>query len=93
MKFDDELGMARQLCQAAIDMGDDGGVRRTKRQAFEMPDPKNGRRRLYHRSYHWMNLSKSLTKASSIISDEKAELSASMNAPSNSCANSIGPNF
>ena len=40
-----------------------------------------------------MNLSKSLTKASSIISDEKAELSASMNSPSNSCANNIGPNF
>src|SRR6516225_5217860 len=38
-----------------------------------------------------MNLSKSLTKASSIISEEKAELSASINSPSNSCANIMGP--
>ena len=30
-EIDDELGMARQLCQEAADMGDDGGVRRTKR--------------------------------------------------------------
>jgi hypothetical protein len=30
-EIDDELEMARQLCQEPTDMGDDGGVRRTKR--------------------------------------------------------------
>jgi len=33
--------MARQFCQKLADMGDDRGVRRTKRQALEMPDLKN----------------------------------------------------
>src|SRR5436190_23679735 len=88
-EINDELRVAWQLCQEPTDMGDDGGVRHTERQALEMPDLKNRRRR----SCHWMNLSKSLTRASSIISEEKAELSASMNSPSNSCANSIGPSF
>ena len=32
-EIDDELRVARQLCQEPGDMGDDGGVRRTKRQA------------------------------------------------------------
>src|SRR5215469_14492978 len=55
VKIDGELRVARQLCQKPADMGDDGGVRRTQRQALEMPDLKDRKRRC-----DWMNLSKSL---------------------------------
>jgi len=37
--IDDELGMARQLCQET-DIEDDGGIRHTERQAFAMANLK-----------------------------------------------------
>src|SRR5215469_14291057 len=85
---DHQLGSSRQFAKQPPDMGDNPGVRGPERHALEMTYLKDRRRR-----DHEMNLSKSSTRASSIISDEKAELSASMNSPSNSCANSNGPSF
>src|SRR6266851_4398054 len=63
----------------------DAGIGRAQRHALEVSDLVD--------VAHVMNLSKSSTSASSIISDEKAELSASINSPSNSWLNSIGPSF
>src|SRR5713101_7666245 len=82
---DDELRVG-QFAEKPPDMGDDdAGIGCAQRHALEVPDLED--------VAHVMNLSKSLTSASSIISDEKAELSASINSPSNSWLNCIGPSF
>src|SRR5262249_25172851 len=87
--IDHKLRTAGQLRQEPADMGDDAGVRSAEREALKMPNLKDRRRQ----RRHWMNLAKSSTRASSIISEENTELSASINSPSNSWANSIGPSF
>src|SRR6266481_1812581 len=81
---DDELRVGH-LAEQPPDMGDDAGIGCAQRHALEMPDLVD--------VAHVTNLSKSSTSASSIISDEKAELSASINSPSNSWRNSNGPSF
>ena len=59
-------------------MGDDAGVGGTERHALEVSDLEDRWGECHG------NFAKSLTSANSIISDEKAELSASINSPSNS---------
>src|SRR6266851_3771216 len=81
---DDELRVG-QLSEQPPDMGDDAGIGRAQRPALKVSNLVD--------VAHATNLSKSSTSASSIISDEKAEVSASINSPSNSWLNSIGPSF
>src|SRR4029077_4091592 len=77
-EVDHQLGSGRQLVEQPSDMGDDAGVGGTERHALEVSDLEDRWGECHG------NFAKSLTSANSIISDEKAELSASINSPSNS---------
>ena len=77
-EVDHQLGSGRQLIEQPSDTGDDAGIGGTERHPLEVSNLEDRWWRCHG------NFAKSLTSANSIISDEKAELSASINSPSNS---------
>ena len=68
-EIDNELGPGWQLAKQPPHMGDYPRIRRAEGNALQVSDLKN-----CHRDCHCTKRSKSSTSASSIISDEKAEL-------------------
>src|SRR5207248_1471113 len=84
-----------EFAEEPADMSDDCRISRSERQPLKMADliKRAPVDRFGHGLSHMANRSKSSANASSISSDAKTLVSASMNSPSNSCANSMGPSL
>src|SRR5271165_3166640 len=82
--IDHQLGVGQPTEQTA-EMRDNAGIWRAERHPLKIAHAVD--------VSHAGNLSKSSTKARSIISLENALDSGSMNSPSYSCENNIGPSF